>query len=66
MWCIVDAMYQSVYIRRPFMRKTKFKFYHNISLNQGLMWSDRDQTQILPVASSIEALAISERGVPHV
>jgi len=29
-----------------------FQFYHNICLNQGLIWSDRDQTRIRPVTSS--------------
>lgn len=67
MWCIVDDMCQSFYIRQLFVRsKIKFQFYHNISLNQDLMWSVRDRTQIRPVACSIDSLAISERGVPYV
>ena len=44
----------------------KFQFYHKLGLNQGLMWLDRDQTQMRPVFCSIDSLAISERGVPHV
>jgi hypothetical protein len=44
----------------------KFQFSHNISLNQGLIRSDRDQTQIRPVAPSIDSLAVSERGVTYV